>query len=75
MVVRSSYPVISATAALGAQGKHGEADALHLRAIGIQENALGPDHPYLAASLGNRADVLQAQVLRVFAGEDSLFVV
>ena len=73
-VVRSFHPGISATAALGSQGKHGEADALHLRAIGIQEKALGPDHPDLAKSLGNRANVLKAQVLRLSPGEDSVFV-
>ena len=39
-----------------------EADELLRRAIGIQEKALGPDHPGLASSLSSRADVLQAQV-------------
>ena len=59
--------------ALGSQGKHDEADALLLRAIGIQEKALGPDHPDVAASLSNRVTVLQAQVGIVLSGEDSLF--
>ena len=66
-----AFPV---TAALGSQGKHGEADALLLRAIGIQEKALGPDHPEVAKSLTIRANVLRAQVLRVSPGEDSVFV-
>ncbi len=46
----------------GSQGKLEEADALLLRAIGVQEKALGPEHPELAASLSSRANVLQAQV-------------
>ena len=66
-----AFPV---SGALGAQGNYGEADALLLRAIGIQEKALGPDHPHLAASLGNRANVFRAQVLRLSPGEGSLFV-
>ena len=48
--------------ALGRQGKLEEADELLLRAIGIQEEALGPDHWRLASSLSSRAIVLQAQV-------------
>ena len=39
-----------------------EADELLLRAIGIQEKALGPDHPGLASSLSSRAGVLRIQV-------------
>ena len=48
--------------ALGCQGKLEEADELLLRAIGLQEKALGPDHWRLASSLSSRADVLHAQV-------------
>ena len=33
-----------------------------MRAIKIQEQALGPHHPSLANSLGTRATLLQAQV-------------
>lgn len=33
-----------------------------MRAIEIQERALGPDHPSLASSLGTRAIVLTEQV-------------
>ena len=40
-----------------------EADELFLRAIGIQEKSLGPDHWKLADSLSNRAGVLQTQVM------------
>ena len=49
------------------QGKFKEADALSLRAVEIQEKALGPDHPELARGLTERADVLQAQVIPLFS--------
>ena len=49
--------------ALGLQGKLEEADELYLRAIGIQEKALGPDHSVLAVSLNNRAIGLRMQVI------------
>ena len=52
-------------AALGSQGKYGEADLLYLRAIEIREKALGPDHPTVATSLNDRANVLHAQVTHV----------
>ena len=48
------------------QGKLEEADPLLVRAIEIQENALGPHHPSLANSLGTRAMVLEAQVWESF---------
>ena len=66
-----AFPV---TAALGSQGKHGEANALLLRAIGIEEKALGPDHPELAISLRSRANVLLAQVMHLPFGENSVLV-
>lgn len=44
------------------QGKYEEADPLCLRAIVIDERALGPDHPELAAKLSKRAGLLQQQV-------------
>ena len=49
-------------AVLHSQGKHEDADLACLRAIKIQESALGPDHPELATSLCVRSQVLQAQV-------------
>ena len=55
-------PVLSFMVALGPQGRLEEADELFLRAIGIQEKALGPDHPGLAFSLSSRANVLGEQV-------------
>ena len=48
---------------LAPQGKYGKADRLYLRCIKIQERALGPLHPDLAASLSSRAELLRAQVL------------
>ena len=51
--------------ALDVQGKHEEADALLQRVIGIEEKALGADHPDHAASLNKRAEVLQAQVIHL----------
>lgn len=50
-------------AAIGLKGKLEEAGVLYLRAIRIQEKALGPDHSDLASSLSNRANVLWAQVI------------
>lgn len=35
---------------------------LHLRAIEMLENTLGPGHPQLALALNNRATMLVAQV-------------
>ena len=44
------------------QGKYQEADPLYLRSIGIFEQTLGPDHPVLAETLHNRAELMKAQV-------------
>lgn len=55
------------------QGKHEVADSLYQRAIAIEENASGPDHPHLAVTLNNRANVLQEQV-REYTGHTLLFV-
>lgn len=43
-------------------GREAEADDLYLRAIGIGENALGPNHPDLAVMLNNRAFLLFMEV-------------
>ncbi len=48
--------------ALDPQGMLKEADVLLLRAIGIQEEALGPEHPGLATILLRGANVLKMQV-------------
>lgn len=47
--------------ALPFQGKYAEADALYLRAIEVGEKMVGHDHPYLATSFNNRAELLRAQ--------------
>lgn len=47
--------------ALPFQGKYTEADPLYLRAIEVAEKMLGRDHPYLATSFNNRAELLRAQ--------------
>lgn len=44
------------------QGKYVEADLLHLRAIDVVERTLDPDHPDIAARLGNRTSLLAKQV-------------
>lgn len=50
----------------GSQDKFEEADLLVVRAIEIQEKALGREHPMLASSLSLRGKVLQAQVWESF---------
>ena len=39
------------------RGRYGEAQLLHERALAIRERALGPDHPDVAGSLNNLANV------------------
>ncbi len=41
------------------QGKYTEAEPLIKRALAIEENALGPEHPRVAASLMNYAALLR----------------
>lgn len=48
--------------AVRSQGKYNEADPLSLRAMEIRERVLGADHPDFAISLGNRGQLLRAQV-------------
>jgi tetratricopeptide (TPR) repeat protein len=43
------------------QGRHAEAEALYKRALAISEKALGPDHPEVAESLNNLAELYGAQ--------------
>ncbi|CAN0462129.1 unnamed protein product, partial [Scytosiphon promiscuus] len=49
------------------QGKYAEAEVLCLRAIGIREKVLGPDHPEVATTLNNLALLLKQQVRPVHA--------
>lgn len=47
------------------QGKLDEAGLLYERGQGIRERVLGPDHPDVADSLNNRADLLERKVCRL----------
>ena len=40
-------------------GRDGEAEPLYQRALAIREKALGPEHPDVATSLENYADLLR----------------
>lgn len=53
-----------------AQGQHSRADILFLKAIEICERALGPHHPMLGITVGNRANVLVQQVRASFPRDD-----
>ena len=44
------------------QGEFTEVEALHVRALGILEKALGPDHNMVATALNNLAELYRAQV-------------
>lgn len=44
------------------QGKYDEADRLYVREMEIMGKVVGPDHPNVAAVLGNQALLLQRQV-------------
>ena len=45
-----------------AQGNYAEARPLYERSLAINEKALGPEHPSVAASLNNLAALFRAQV-------------
>ncbi|KAL5326329.1 hypothetical protein ACEPPN_007467 [Leptodophora sp. 'Broadleaf-Isolate-01'] len=47
--------------ALGRQGKHDEAEAIHQQELGLIERVLGPEHPETLTSVGNLAVVLDRQ--------------
>ena len=47
------------------QGKYNEAEPLYERSQAIREKILGPEHPNVAQSLNNRAELLRAQVRAV----------
>ena len=47
---------------ISCQGEYAKAGELYERCQAIQEKVLGPEHPSLATTLGNRAVLLQAQV-------------
>ncbi|CAM9235730.1 unnamed protein product [Ectocarpus sp. 12 AP-2014] len=43
------------------QGKYGEAKALYMRSLAVEEQAYGPDHPNVAIHLNNLAELLRNQ--------------
>ncbi|MEM9458662.1 MAG: serine/threonine-protein kinase [Myxococcota bacterium] len=43
------------------QGDYEQARAYHQRALALQQQALGPDHPYVATSLNNLGNVVYTQ--------------
>ena len=43
------------------QGRYAEAEPLYVRALGINEKVLGPEHPDTARSLNNLAELWQSQ--------------
>lgn len=47
---------------LAVQGKFAQAEQLNERSQAIWEKSLGPEHPHVATSLDNRADLLIRQV-------------
>jgi tetratricopeptide (TPR) repeat protein len=49
------------------QGQYAKAEPLYLRALAIREAALGPDHPFVAATLANLATLERAQGRRRLA--------
>ena len=52
-----------------AQGKYAQAEPLYQRALGIYETALGPEHPHVADTLENYADLLRKMERDVEAEE------
>lgn len=58
-------PLPHNTPLIGIQGKYAEAEPLYERSQAIREKILGPDHPDVAQSLNNRAELLVAQVRTV----------
>jgi len=46
---------------LNVQGRYGEAEPLYLRSVTIAEQQFGAEHPNVAASLNNLADLYRAQ--------------
>ena len=53
------------------QGNYAEARPLYERSLAINEKALGPEHPSVAASLNNLAALFRAQVRTSFVKSNS----
>ena len=51
----------SATKGLQEKGRYADADPLYKRALATWKKALGPDHPDVAQSVNNLADLYLAQ--------------
>ncbi|CAN0398781.1 unnamed protein product, partial [Laminaria digitata] len=54
-----------------AQGNYAEAGPLYKRSLAIREKALGPEHPDVAMSLNNLAELFRAQVRTAFGNSIS----
>ena len=52
-----------------AQGKYAEAEPLYRRALAIREKALGPEHPDVAKTLENYAELLRKANRKAEAAE------
>ena len=50
------------------QGAYAEADPLYARSLAIREKVLGLEHPDVASSLSNRAELLKCQVRMLLLG-------
>ena len=55
-------PAARLATATTAQGKLGEAEDMHKRALGIRKKAFGEEHPDVAQSFNNLASIYQDQV-------------
>lgn len=58
----SDVKAVLIRALLTKQGRYAEAEAVYKRSQTIQERSLGAEHPGVAQSLNNRADLLETQV-------------
>ena len=56
-----TYPLMGLGQMAYSRGNYEEARAHYERALAIREKALGPDHPSIASSLGDLADIAAAQ--------------
>ncbi len=56
---RQSLSLNNLAALYPALGRYGEAEPLHQRSLAIYEKALGPEHPDVAQSMENYADLLR----------------
>lgn len=57
------YHCLQSTCCLVLQGRYSEAEPLYRRSLDIRERSLGPEHPDVAQSLNDQAELLRAQVI------------